>query len=94
MTKYKIPLTRQNYLDLAYFGDVPKELSAEQELELPERFRAGLETRPNEQEPRFRAGPETRQADDSYKGKMPKSKPQAVKEKAPSGVTFDTSGTM
>jgi hypothetical protein len=41
MTKYKIPLTRQNYLDLAYFGDVPKELSAEQELELPERFRKG-----------------------------------------------------
>jgi len=51
-------------------------------------------TRPNEQEPRFRAGPETRQADNSYKGKMPKSKPQAIKKKAPSGVTFDTSGTM
>ena len=39
MNKYKIPLNRKNYLDVAYFGEVPKELSAEEELELPEQFR-------------------------------------------------------
>jgi len=32
-------LNRKNYLDVAYFGEVPKELSAEEELELPEQFR-------------------------------------------------------
>jgi len=39
MSKYKIPLNRKNYLDIAYFGEAPKELSAEEELELPEQFR-------------------------------------------------------
>lgn len=39
MNKYKIPLNRKNYLDIAYFGEAPKELSAEEELELPEQFR-------------------------------------------------------
>ena len=38
MIKFNIPLTRQNYLDLAYMGDVPEELSAEEEAEIPEEF--------------------------------------------------------
>lgn len=38
MIKYNIPLTRENYLDLAYMGDVPEELSAEEEADLPEEF--------------------------------------------------------
>ena len=38
MVKFNIPLTRENYLDLAYMGDVPEELSAEEEAELPEEF--------------------------------------------------------
>ena len=33
-----IPETRENYLALAYLGNPPKELSAEQEAELPEQF--------------------------------------------------------
>lgn len=39
MKKYKIPITRENYLDLAYMGEPPEELSAEEELELPEQLR-------------------------------------------------------
>jgi len=39
MIKNKIPLTRENYLNVAYMGDVPEELSAEEELELPEELR-------------------------------------------------------
>jgi hypothetical protein len=35
MKRYQIPVTRKNYLNLAYMGDVPEELSAEQEAELP-----------------------------------------------------------
>ncbi len=31
-----IPLTRENFLDLAYFGRPPAELSAEEEAQLPE----------------------------------------------------------
>jgi hypothetical protein len=30
------PLTRENYLDLAYGGDMPAEWTAEHELQLPE----------------------------------------------------------
>ena len=33
------PLTRQNYLNLAYLGEPPEELSAEEEAELPEKYR-------------------------------------------------------
>ena len=40
MRKYNIPLTRKNYLEIAYFGNPPAELTAEQELELPEEFRS------------------------------------------------------
>ena len=39
MKKYRIPLTRENYLELAYMGEPPKELTAEEELELPEQLR-------------------------------------------------------
>ena len=35
MKKYDIPLTRENYLRLAYMGEVPEQLSAEQEADLP-----------------------------------------------------------
>jgi hypothetical protein len=35
----KVPLTRQNYLDLAYMGRPPKELGAEEEAYLPEAIR-------------------------------------------------------
>jgi hypothetical protein len=38
MINKKIPLTRDNYLSFAYFGDPPDELSAEEEAELPEFF--------------------------------------------------------
>lgn len=40
MQKYGIPVTRENYLNLAYFGNPPAELSAEEELELPEEIRS------------------------------------------------------
>jgi hypothetical protein len=36
MRKANIPLTRENYLNLEYFGDVPEELN---EDEIPEMFR-------------------------------------------------------
>ena len=35
MKKYDIPLTRENYLNLAYMGEVPEQLSAEQIADLP-----------------------------------------------------------
>jgi hypothetical protein len=38
MQKHDIPLTRENYLNAAYLGNPPKELSAEEEAELPEMF--------------------------------------------------------
>jgi hypothetical protein len=38
MKKHNVPLTRDKYLELAYFGNPPEELSAEQEAELPEEF--------------------------------------------------------
>lgn len=33
-----IPLTRENYLHLAYFGDVPKDWGPELEANLPTQF--------------------------------------------------------
>ena len=36
MAKLGIPLTRQNYLNLAYMGQVPNRLSAEEEAGLPQ----------------------------------------------------------
>jgi hypothetical protein len=38
MKKHNIPLTKEKYLELAYFGNPPAELSAEEESMLPERF--------------------------------------------------------
>jgi hypothetical protein len=43
MKSMGIPLTRENYLDLAYLGNPPEELSAEEEAELPEMFQDGEE---------------------------------------------------
>ena len=39
MQKNGIELTRENYLELAYFGEPPDELSAEEEADLPVQFR-------------------------------------------------------
>ena len=39
MRNFNIPITRENYLDLAYMGDVPSPLSAEEEAELPPEIR-------------------------------------------------------
>jgi hypothetical protein len=38
MKQSKIPMTRENYLELAYLGNPPEKLDAEQEAELPEQF--------------------------------------------------------
>jgi hypothetical protein len=40
MKAQQIPLTRKNYLELAYPDENPNEFPAELEGELPERFRA------------------------------------------------------
>lgn len=39
MKKNGVPLTRENYLDYAYLGNPPSQLSAEEEAELPEEFK-------------------------------------------------------
>ena len=39
MKKHKIPLTRENYLKIAYLGDPPEELGAEEEAEIPDEIR-------------------------------------------------------
>jgi hypothetical protein len=39
MRRYGIPITGQNYLDLAYTGEPPAELSAEEEANLPPEMR-------------------------------------------------------
>jgi len=36
MKKNKIPVTRQNYLDLVYGGNPPEELGAEELLDIPD----------------------------------------------------------
>ena len=38
MKESKIPMTRENYLQLAYFGNPPEQLDAEEEAQLPEQF--------------------------------------------------------
>jgi hypothetical protein len=38
------PVTRENYLNLAYLGDPPKELSAEEEAAIPEELRKSAES--------------------------------------------------
>ena len=39
LEEYSIPVNRENYLELAYLGEVPENLGAEQELQLPEQVR-------------------------------------------------------
>jgi hypothetical protein len=39
LQKFKLPLTRENYLGLAYPEGLPKDWGAENEMELPEQFR-------------------------------------------------------
>jgi hypothetical protein len=39
MQRANIPLTRENYLEMAYFGEAPDPLPAELEADLPEMFR-------------------------------------------------------
>jgi hypothetical protein len=39
MQRCNIPLTRENYLEMAYFGEAPDPLPAELEADLPEMFR-------------------------------------------------------
>jgi hypothetical protein len=41
MRRYGIPETREEYLQLAYMGDPPAELNAEQEANLPLQFQRG-----------------------------------------------------
>ena len=39
MQRLNLPMTREQYLELAFMGDMPKELGAEEEAGLPEQFR-------------------------------------------------------
>jgi hypothetical protein len=39
MRRLGVPVTRESYLDLDYAGQAPEELSAEQEMDLPDRLR-------------------------------------------------------
>jgi hypothetical protein len=39
LQKFQLPLTRENYLGLAYPEGLPQDWTAENELELPEQFR-------------------------------------------------------
>jgi hypothetical protein len=39
MRRHNIPVTRENYLDFAYMGEPPQELSAEEEMNLPPELR-------------------------------------------------------
>jgi hypothetical protein len=39
MRNHSIPITREKYLELAYFGGPPEELSAEEEANLPPMLR-------------------------------------------------------
>jgi hypothetical protein len=50
MRRHGIPVTRENYLDLAYMGQPPEELGPEEESELPEELQ-----RRSEGEPRRRS---------------------------------------
>jgi hypothetical protein len=38
MKKNNLPLTREKYLEMAYLGNPPAELDAEEEAELPREF--------------------------------------------------------
>ena len=47
MEHLKIPVTRENFLEMEYFGSPPKQLSPEQEEELP----PGLRKSPSATQP-------------------------------------------
>tara|TARA_R110000822_G_scaffold89623_3_gene207439 strand:+ start:575 stop:700 length:126 start_codon:yes stop_codon:yes gene_type:complete len=38
MKRLNLPLTRDQYLELAFLGEIPDELGAEEEADLPEQF--------------------------------------------------------
>ncbi|MGA9389383.1 MAG: hypothetical protein WBV69_02955 [Candidatus Sulfotelmatobacter sp.] len=38
MRKYKVPMTREEYLRLKFGGNVPDEIGPEEEADLPEQF--------------------------------------------------------
>jgi hypothetical protein len=44
MRAFRIPLTRENYLNLNYLGKPPKVMSPEEEAELPVRFQLPFPT--------------------------------------------------
>jgi len=39
MKAFNLPMTRESYLELAYMGDIPPEISSEVEAGMPEQFR-------------------------------------------------------
>jgi hypothetical protein len=39
MRKFNLPMTREQYIELAYFGEAPEIFGSELEEELPEQFR-------------------------------------------------------
>jgi hypothetical protein len=41
MRKFNLPMTREQYIELAYFGEEPEGFGAELEEALPEQFRKG-----------------------------------------------------
>jgi hypothetical protein len=41
MKKFNLPMTREQYVELAYFGEEPEIFGAELEEALPEQFRKG-----------------------------------------------------
>jgi hypothetical protein len=53
MRRLGVPVTRESYLDLDYAGEPPKELSAEQEMDLPDRLRKLHDGQPAKPEERI-----------------------------------------
>tara|TARA_B100001057_G_scaffold115661_1_gene114176 strand:+ start:1935 stop:2060 length:126 start_codon:yes stop_codon:yes gene_type:complete len=41
MKRFKLPMTREVYLDLAYFGETPEQIDAEVMANMPEEFKDG-----------------------------------------------------
>jgi len=44
MRKNNVPLTRENYLHIAYMGDVPEEIGGEIEASIPQEIRDAEDT--------------------------------------------------
>lgn len=52
MKKHGVPLTRDNYLAVAYMGNPPEELDAEEEAALPAQIqKTGMKIRNSSEEP-------------------------------------------